>query len=191
MKHSLLVASAIPLLASCSDWDALISRNITSSDLPGIPTQISCDPAPTLIYSKTGQLIDTIIPVLHPSCEEDGAVLSGGVTTGGPWWSKFGPPTYKPLVTRNAATDDDYVPPRAASANPSEPPAVANPSPTSPAEGGEPPAEPAAPSEPQTPETPVEAGGCSDSDSCHDHPDHDPARNDNSYERVHIHGMSE
>jgi len=76
MKHLILLTASLPFIASCSVFDGMVSRNITDSELPGIPTQINCNPEPTLIYSKAGDLIETIHPILHPTC---GAQSSIGV----------------------------------------------------------------------------------------------------------------
>ncbi len=193
----LLIASTIPLLASCSMWNDLVSRDATDLDLPGIQTVINCNPEPTLIYSKTGDLIDTVIPVLHPSCSGEEITRTSSRSFSGPWWTWFGPPAARaafnpmeslddddPIVNpRNVAANDPNPAPRpTATAAPSDP---STPAPNAPADPS-----PTAPADPAPAPDEPDHSGCVDGDECHDHPDHDPATMDNAAERIAIHGLS-
>ncbi len=107
MKRALMLLSTFPVLASCTAWNDLVSRDNTDQALPGIQTSINCSPDPTLVYSKTGDLIDTVYPVLHPSCAEDGAVKRSFIEVDTPWWSIFGPSRNTASNNPNEASDDD------------------------------------------------------------------------------------
>lgn len=106
MKHALLLITSLPLIAACSQLSDLASRSGADPELPGIPTTIDCNPQPTLIYGKTGQLLETVYPVLHPSCKEDGAVLGEAITNDRPWWALFGPPRNPVRVSSNLKDED-------------------------------------------------------------------------------------
>lgn len=64
MKH-IAFACGVLALSACAQNAEINTRN---SDLPGIQTEIDCNPEPTLIFAKTGQLIEKVYPILHPSC---------------------------------------------------------------------------------------------------------------------------
>jgi len=64
MKH-IAIACGVLALSACAQNAEINTRN---SDLPGIQTKINCNPEPTLVYAKTGQLIEKVYPILHPSC---------------------------------------------------------------------------------------------------------------------------
>jgi|GEM_PF-6999190 len=188
MKHSLYILATLPFLASCSNWDDLISRDVSNPELPGVPTQINCNPEPTLIYSKAGDLIDTVIPVLHPSCT--GQVLGETVELEAPWWSIFGPPSTRASFFPTESLDkDDNVNPRNVATNTPEPTTTPDPTvtPTQPDPNVTPetptptvdpqdptdPTKPVEPQEPTEPTTPVKPepkpepeGGCNGAMDC-------------------------
>jgi len=109
MKHLILLTASLPFIASCSVFDGMVSRNITDSELPGIPTQINCNPEPTLIYSKAGDLIETIHPILHPTCGAQSSIGAVKGETATNWWSMFGPATNRASSLPTEATDDDQI----------------------------------------------------------------------------------
>jgi len=182
MKRTLLTFSSLALLASCSTWDDLISRDLADPALPGVPTQINCNPEPTLIYSKAGDLIDRVFPVLHPSC--DGQVLGETVELDAPWWSIFGPPSRQATTFPMEATDDDYddTPITVAANTPEEATTPTTPSdPSTQPDTPTPAVEPDTPSEPEPqPEPEPEPDtGCNGASHC----EPDSATQKEEYER--------
>ena len=157
MKRSLLILTTLPFLAACSSWDDLISRDLVDPALPGIQTQIDCNPEPTLIYSKAGDLIDRIVPVLHPSCT--GQVLGETVELASPWWGFFGPPRSRAsFFPTESLNDDDPVPRTVATDTPTAavvPEPVVTPEPTVKPDPTVVPERPVEPEQPVEPEVPV------------------------------------
>lgn len=92
------------VVSACSSYDTFNSRNgqNVTAELPGVPTEIECDPKPQYIYSKSGDLIDTVMPVRHPSCPDKvtrAGATDGSETSSGFFGGLFGP------VTRTASLD--------------------------------------------------------------------------------------
>lgn len=67
MKYVSLLAAAVALSACSSIQNAEVHRAGTVK-LPFGP-KIDCNPQPELVYSKAGDLIETIYPILHPYCD--------------------------------------------------------------------------------------------------------------------------
>lgn len=112
MKHVALLCGAV-VVTACVQTSEISTR---SADLPGIPTTINCNPEPTLVYSKMGDLIDKVYPVLHPSCKARAAstaAIAKSNTNSGPdieqpkrrFTSLFGPATYS--FTSKLEADED------------------------------------------------------------------------------------
>ncbi len=106
MKNFAAICGVLAL-AACAGQQPMTSKN---PDLPGIPTTINCNPEPELIYSKTGDLIETKYPVLHPSCEA-GAVAGVATRSDQSLLDRMmaaikpGPALYAPLSRLEADTD--------------------------------------------------------------------------------------
>ncbi len=107
MKHSILLIATLPFIASCSMFDGMVSRNVTDSEFPGIQTEINCNPAPVLIFSKSGDLIETVNPILHPTCNGQSSIGAVKGETAGPNWFSFGPATARASNSPTEATDDE------------------------------------------------------------------------------------
>ena len=174
MKHSILVVSTLPFLASCSAMGDMASRNATNLDLPGIQTQINCNPEPTLIYSKAGNLIDTVIPVLHPSCSAQSALGEVKNQSTRSWRDWFGPASLRTGTSPTEATDDDPTYVRSPDVAANSPSPASTPLSAPPGDATTP-AAPAAPNQPAAPSKPVEpepapapalTGGCGGAASC-------------------------
>ena len=71
-------------------------------DTPGVPSEINCDPAPKHVFDKHGEIIDTVYPILHPSCQDD-SKQSGGLAA----LFRPGPGLAMPTAPRALADNND------------------------------------------------------------------------------------
>lgn len=173
MKVQLAVAGILAISACAQKTDVISLDDIrdNSGDLPGFNTVINCSKAPRIIFDKHGEIVETIHPIRHPSCVEAENKRAAQIKR-----SQLARGT-GPVSNFNQASDDDVprnIPVATLPDNPdTDQPSQPATDPTQPAP------EPAQPAKPS----------CSDPDSCHSHPDHDPMKNDNQEERENIHGI--
>lgn len=149
MKPSVISFSFL-VLAACASQEAPIQLDDIRDPgeaLPGVAKVIECDPAPKYIYDKRGEIVETVHPILHPSCSK------GDTATAFPF------PGIGQRLGRNfKVTERDSNASTLATNQPSsgaQPPSPA--APTDPAVPSDPvvPNDPAAPSTPTNPGTPT------------------------------------
>ncbi len=103
MKPTAAIGLAV-LLSACAEPKIIELDDIRDArgDTPGINTEINCDPAPKHIFDKHGEIIDTVHPILHPSCKDPAEAGSGLGALFRP-----GPGQPQPLAPFSDTDDDD------------------------------------------------------------------------------------
>ena len=69
-KRAIAMVLAMSACAQAPDVISLDDIRDARGDLPGFDSVINCNRAPRYIFDKHGEIVDTIVPIRHPSCEE-------------------------------------------------------------------------------------------------------------------------
>lgn len=210
MKYNLIVCAAAAL-AACAQPDliSLDDIRVPAGSLPGYDTIINCDRAPRYVFDKNGEIVDTIFPVLHPSCdatkaaEERRAVFNerraereaGRTKDDGDGDRTADTGDQGPIAGQPGDGTGTGDPgggngtPGAGNGGSGDPGSGGGHGGDDDDHGGHDDHGDVGSGGGAGPSKPDDDGGCNDPDSCHDHPDHDPHRHDNEHERQTIHGI--